>query len=66
MKTTFFINSNPNQKMNDFDKTAPWFEFLSYQFCCESLGVEPTIQKFLRYQNYLKTVRDKNGNKKHI
>ena len=53
-------------KMYDFDTTAPWFEFLSYKFCCESLGVEPTIQKFLRYQNYLKTLRDDNGNKKHI
>jgi hypothetical protein len=52
--------------MRDFDVTAPWFEFLSYKFCCESLGVEPTIQKFLRYQNYLKTLRDDNGNKKHI
>ena len=57
---------NLKKMMSDFDSTAPWFEFLSYTFCCESLGVEPTIQKFLRYQNYLKTVVDKNGNKKHI
>ena len=53
-------------KMSDFDPTAPWYEFLSYKFCCESLGVEPTIRRFLRYQNYLKTVFDENGKKKNI
>ena len=53
-------------KMNDFDSTAPWFEFLSYKFCCESLEVEPTIRRFLAYQRYLKTVTDKNGNKKYL
>ena len=54
------------KKMNDFDSTAPWFEFLSYKFCCESLEVEPSIQRFLAYQRYLKTVTDKNGNKKYL
>ena len=53
-------------KMSDFDPTTPWYEFLSYKFCCESLGVEPTIRRFLRYQNYLKTVFDENGKKKNI
>ena len=52
--------------MKEFDKTAPWYEFLSYKFCCESLGVEPTIQRFIAYQRYLKTVFDENGNKKRI
>lgn len=44
--------------MTDFDSTAPWFEFLSYQFCCESLGIEPKLQKFLRYEKYVKTIKN--------
>lgn len=41
--------------MSDTDPTAPWFEFLSYVRCCESLGVTPSVQRFMRYQNYYKT-----------
>ena len=40
--------------MNDTDPTAPWFEFVSYCRCCESLDRPVSIGGFLRYQNYLK------------
>ena len=37
------------------DKTTPWFEFNSYIFACESLGIEPSLQRFMAYQRYFKT-----------
>jgi len=42
--------------MSDTDPTSPWFEFLSYVRCCESLGVPIRIQSFVRYRQYLKEV----------
>ena len=38
------------------DETTPWFEFNSYIFACESLGVTPSLQRFMRYQKYLKSI----------
>ncbi len=38
--------------MSDTDPTAPWFEFLSYCRCCDSLGVKPSMNRFLAYQKY--------------
>lgn len=37
-----------------FDYNTPWFEFLSYVECCNSLGVLPSITKWVRYNNYYK------------
>ena len=48
--------SHPYHK---FDYTTPWFEFLSYQECCYSLGVPCSLGKFLRYHRYLKEVNVK-------
>jgi len=42
--------------MSDTDPTAPWFEFLSYCRCCESLGRPIRLGAFMRYQNYLKEI----------
>lgn len=42
--------------MSDTDPTAPWYEFISYVRCCESLGVTPSIQRFIIYQKYLKAI----------
>lgn len=36
------------------DPTTPWYEFLSYQECCRSLGVPVRLQSFMRYHAYLK------------
>jgi hypothetical protein len=35
--------------MTDFDSSSPWFEFNSYCECCYSLGVEPSVWAFIRY-----------------
>jgi hypothetical protein len=42
--------------MSDTDKTAPWYEFISYIRCCESLGVPASVQRFFGYRRYLKEV----------
>lgn len=49
-------------KMSDTDPSAPWYEFLSYIRCCESLEVTPSIRRFMGYQRYYKEVV---LNKKH-
>ena len=38
------------------DSTTPHYEFNSYIECCESLGVTPSLQRFMAYQRYLKSV----------
>ena len=40
--------------MSDTDPTAPWYEFISYLRCCESLKVTPSLTKFIRYNEYFK------------
>ena len=34
------------------DSTTPYYEFNSYVECCESLGVTPSLQRFMAYQRY--------------
>jgi hypothetical protein len=38
------------------DPSTPWYEFLSYCEVCRSLCVTPSVGRFIRYQNYLKTI----------
>jgi alkyl sulfatase BDS1-like metallo-beta-lactamase superfamily hydrolase len=38
------------------DPTTPHYEFNSYVECCESLGVTPSLQRFMSYRRYLKSV----------
>ena len=42
--------------MSDTDSSAPWYEFLSYCRCCESLERPIRIQSFMRYQAYLREI----------
>jgi len=42
--------------MSDTDETAPWWEFINYVRSCESLGVTPSLQRFMAHQRYLKTI----------
>jgi hypothetical protein len=42
--------------MSDTDPTAPWYEFLSYCRCCESLHRPVSIGGFMRYQAYLREI----------
>jgi hypothetical protein len=39
-----------------FDNTTPWYEFNSYVSACESLSVTPSVQRFLAYHRYLKSI----------
>ena len=48
-------------KTNQFpqlDPTTPWYEWISYCECCQSLEVkdQPKIGRFLAYRKYLKEV----------
>jgi hypothetical protein len=45
-----------NSKFPTLDPTTPWFEFLSYQECCWSLGRPVRVTSFLRYNAYLKEI----------
>jgi hypothetical protein len=38
------------------DPTTPFFEFLSYCECCRSLDIKPSVQRFMRYNLYLKEI----------
>ena len=42
--------------MSDTDPTAPWYEFISYIRCCESLDIAPSLQRYMAYRRYLKSV----------
>jgi hypothetical protein len=42
--------------MSDTDPTAPWYEFISYLRCCESLNVKPSMNRFLAYEKYFREV----------
>lgn len=41
------------------DPTTPWFEWCSYLECCHSLGVNPSLGRFMRYNQYYRSVFDK-------
>ena len=47
-----------NSKYPALDSTTPFYEFLSYQECCESLNVpeQPSLERFMSYRKYLKSV----------
>lgn len=40
------------------DPTTPWYEWLSYLECCASLGVKPSLSRFLRYNEYYRSVQE--------
>jgi hypothetical protein len=42
--------------MSDTDPTAPWYEFISFCRCSESLNIPIRLGAFMRYQQYLKSV----------
>lgn len=37
---------------SDEAEASPWYEFNSYLDCCASLGVDPRLGAWLRYQSY--------------
>jgi len=38
------------------DASTPYFEFLSYLECCESLGVKPNMNRFIGYNRYYNSI----------
>jgi hypothetical protein len=36
------------------DSTTPWYEFLSYLECNKSLNQKPSVNRFVKYNNYFK------------
>lgn len=45
--------------MSDTDPTSPWYEFISYLRCCESLNVTPSVWRFMCYNRYYSTYANK-------
>jgi hypothetical protein len=41
-------------KFPALDPTTSFYEFNSYLECCRSLGVTPSLTKFIRYNEYFK------------
>lgn len=52
-------------KYHVFDYTTPWFEWLSYLECCASLGVEPSMTRFNRYNAYYRSVQNEQNSQKY-
>lgn len=38
------------------DPTTSHYEFNSYVECCDSLGITPSLQRFMAYQRYLRSI----------
>ena len=38
------------------DETTPWYEWNSYLECCYSLQIKPSMNRFLAYNRYYKSV----------
>ena len=43
------------------DPTTPWYEFNSYCECCYSLGFDPSLSKWMKYNQYYKKYGNKNN-----
>ncbi len=56
MNLKWVENYRCNCNFPTLDHTTPWYEFLSYQECCWSLGRPVHIQSFMRYNAYLKEI----------
>ena len=47
------------------DPTTPWYNHLSYCETTRSLGIEYSLNKFIRYINYYKSVLEEKSNDKN-
>ena len=59
----FFTNIklDPRENMGYYDErypaldsTTPYYEFLSYLECNKSLNQKPSVNRFIKYNNYFK------------
>lgn len=47
--------ASASTKLPSLDPTTPWYEWLSYNECCQSLGVTPSLSRFMRYNAYYRS-----------
>ena len=38
------------------DPSTPWYEWISYLECCNSLGIKPSLGRFIRYNEYYRSI----------
>ena len=48
------LNQNQMNKLEALDITTPWYEYLSYRECCNSLKVKESLTKWINYQKLYK------------
>jgi hypothetical protein len=50
-------NFNSNLKKNHaLDSTTPWYNFNLYCECCYSLGFNPSVNSYVKYNTYYKSL----------
>lgn len=50
-----FADQKENQNgFPTLDPTTPWYEFLSYLECCNSLEQKPSVGRFVAYNRYFR------------
>lgn len=49
-----------NPDLPALDPSTPYYEYLSYLECCNSLQIKPSMNRFLAYNRYYKSVVQKN------
>ena len=46
-------------KLPMLDPSTPWYEWLSYVECCNSLKVAPSLMRFIGYNRYYSSITSK-------
>jgi len=49
-----------NPEFPALDPSTPYYEFLSYIECCNSLQIKPSMNRFLAYNRYYNSIIQEN------
>jgi hypothetical protein len=49
-----------NPELPALDPSTPYYEFLSYIECCNSLQIKPSMNRFLAYNRYYNSILQEN------
>lgn len=49
-----------NPELPALDPSTPYYEFLSYIECCNSLQIKPSMNRFLAYNRYYNSIIQEN------
>ena len=49
-----------NPELPALDPSTPYYEFLSYLECCNSLQIKPSMNRFLAYNRYYNSILQEN------